>query len=161
VAASALSTEFKLGLVVTAILTVVAASSSPWWWKYGPWAHAQLPAGVVGFSGGCDAFQIYAQNRWQPYGATVRAEPNINSKVQARLSGNLAFDVNGWVHSRPAYPTNTAPWNSDVWFHVADDSGWVSFPGVRATPVQQDSTGQSSYGGVPVPTSASCEGSIQ
>jgi hypothetical protein len=128
-----------------------------------PWQqdHLAQPPGVVGFSGGCDAFQVYAQNRWQPYGAVVRAQPNINSKVESHLPGNFAIDVNGWVHSRPAYPTNTAPWNSDVWFHMADDSGWVSFPGVRAAPVGEDPTGQSPQGGIPVPTSATCEGSIQ
>lgn len=158
-----LSRDAKIGLVSSILITVVAASSSPWWWKYMPWERGDAgpPPGVVGFSGGCDAFQIYTQNRWQPYGAVVRAQPNVDSRIEDKLSGNFAIHVNGWVHSRAAYPTNTAPWNSDVWFHLADDSGWVSFPGVRATPVQQDPTGTSPSGGVPVPTTAACEGSIQ
>jgi hypothetical protein len=158
-----LSSDAKVGVVVSILIAVLAASSSPWWWKHMPWAGSQSgpPAGVVGFSGGCDAFQVYVQNRWQPYGGVVRAEPNIDSNVESKLPGNFAVDVNGWVHSRAAYPTNTAPWNSDVWFHLADESGWVSFPGVRAAPVQQDPTGISPYGGIPVPTTAACEGSIQ
>jgi hypothetical protein len=159
----ALSLEAKIGLVASVLLTVIAAGSAPWWWKYMPWQHSghNRPPGVVGFSGGCDAFQMYAQNRWEPYGVVVRAEPNLNSKIESTFPGNFVLSVNGWVHSRPAYPTNTAPWNSDIWFHMADDSGWVSFPGVRATPVNHDQSGVSPFGGTPVPTSASCEGSIQ
>lgn len=158
----AISNDTKIGLGFAIVLAVVGASSAPWWWKDTPWEnHSESPPGVIGFSGGCDAFQIYSQNRWAPYGTAVRVQPNIDSKVVATYNGNFAFDVNGWVHSRAAYPTNTAPWNSDVWFHLANDQGWVSFPGVRAQPVAQDPTGLSPNGGVPVPTTANCEGSIQ
>jgi hypothetical protein len=157
-----LSTDAKIGLAFSLVLVVGGASSAPWWWHELPWAHGdRLPPGVVGFSGGCDAFQVYAQNRWVPYGASVRAAPNIDSTFERGLPGQFAFDVNGWVHSRPAFPTNTAPWNSDVWFHMADNSGWVDFAAVRAEPVAQDPTGLSTDGGVPVPTTNNCEGSLQ
>ncbi len=159
----ALSGEFKLGIAAAVVIAALAASSSPWWWHEMPWVHAKkgLPSGVVGFSGGCDAFQVFAQNRWDPVGTVVRAEPNVNSKQVGGFAANQSIAVNGWVHSRPAYPTNTAPWNSDIWFHVADDSGWVSFPGVRATPVGHDPTGLNPNGGPPAATSGSCEGSLQ
>ena len=156
----AMSKEAKTW-VATIALTVAAMSSAPWWWHYMPWSASGPPEGVVGFSGGCDAFQVFAQNRWDPVGASVRAQPNINSKVMSTYSANHTISVNGWVHSRPAYPTNTAPWNSDVWYHVADDSGWISFPGVRATPVSHDPTGQAPDGGPPAPTSKKCQGATQ
>jgi hypothetical protein len=73
----------------------------------------------------------------------------------------MSIAVDEWVHSRPAYPTNSAPWNSDVWFHLADNSGWVSFAGVRATPVKHDPTGEDPDGGTPAPTSGRCEGSVR
>jgi len=154
------SKEFLAGLVVAIALAIVAASSSPWWWRY---VHRgkQAPQGVVVDSGGCDAFQVFAQNRWAPTGTAVRAAPNIEAHVVATYPGNFSIMVDGWVHSRPAYPTNTAPWNSDIWFHLADDSGWVSFPGVRAEPTATDPTGLSSDGGVPAATSAKCEASVQ
>lgn len=158
-----LSPEARWGLVFSVVLTVIAASSAPWWWRFTPWEAANDgPArGVVGFSGGCDAFQVFAQNRWDPVGTVVRAGPNVNAKRVGGYAANQSISSDGWVHSRPAYPTNSAPWNSDVWFHVADDSGWVSFPGVRATPVAHDPSGQSPDGGTPAPTSGRCEGSIQ
>jgi hypothetical protein len=116
---------------------------------------------VVGMSGGCEPFQVFAQNRWQPYGAAVREQPNVLSTQTTSFPGNMSISVNGWVHSRPAYPTNTAPWNNDVWYHLTDGAGWVAFAGVRATPVRRDPTGLSKNGGTPAPISASCEGAVQ
>jgi len=158
-----LSTDAKIGLITAIVVAVLAAGSVPWWWQFMPWNKkgSHPPPGVVGFSGGCDAFQIFAQNRWDPVGTVVRAQPNVNSKQVGGYAANQSITVNGWVHSRPAYPTNTAPWNSDIWFHVADDSGWVSFPGVRAAPVAHDPTGTDPYGGIPAATVGSCEGSVQ
>lgn len=158
-----LSGEAKLGIGASVVIAFLAASSAPWWWHDLPWNHAKQgpPPGVVGFSGGCDAFQVFAQNRWDPVGTVVRAQPNVISKQVGGFGPNQSIPVNGWVHGRPAYPTNTSPWNSDIWFHVADDSGWVSFPGVRATPVAHDPTGLSSYGGNPAATAAGCQGSVQ
>lgn len=118
-------------------------------------------AGVVGFTGGCARFQIFAQNRWAPYGTAVRTEPDVNSKKIAGFPGNYSISVNGWVHSSVAYKTNTAPWNSDIWFHLADGSGWVSFAGVRGVPTPQDPTGLSPDGGAPAPATAQCQGSEQ
>ena len=152
-------------MVVGILVAVALASAWPWWWQFTPWgdkaAGTEPPAGVVGLSGGCDAFQVFAQNRWDPVGTAVRAQPNVLSKKVDSFSANASIAVDGWVHSRPAYPTNSAPWNSDAWFHLADDSGWVSFPGVRATPVAHDPSGQDPDGGTPAPTSGRCEGATR
>ena len=160
----ALSRDAWVGIVVSVFLTVAAASSAPWWWKY---VHppAQVAAAgnsteIVGMSGGCPAFQIFAQNRWAPLGAAIRAQPNVLSIQVSSYPGNMSIAVNGWVYGAVAYPSNTAPWNSNVWFHLADGAGWVSFAGVRATPTSPDPTGHAN-GGDPAPTSSPCEGAVQ
>jgi hypothetical protein len=151
-------------VVISIILAVATASSAPFWWQYLPFAkkHAPTPAsGVIRFTGGCEPYQIFAQNRWQPYGAAVRTEPNVLSKEVGDYSGNHSLSVDGWVHGAVAYPTNTPPWNSDVWFHLADGSGWVGFAGVRAVPTPQDPTGLSPDGGQPAPAPSNCQGQAQ
>jgi hypothetical protein len=159
-----LSRDAWVGIAVSVVLTVAAAGSAPWWWKYvGPSAPASAAGNssqVVGMSGGCPAFQVFAQNRWAPLGAAVRAQPNVLSRLVTGYQGNMSIAVNGWVYGGVAYPTNTPPWNSNVWFHLADDAGWVSFAGVRATPTSPDPTGHAS-GGDPAATSATCEGAVQ
>ena len=111
------------------------------------------------FSGGCEKFAVYAQNRWAPYGTAVRTQPDVLApKEDKSFAPNEVIAVDGWVHtSQPAYPTNTPPWNSDVWFHVANFDGWVSFAGVRAEPTAQDPTGRAD-GGPAAPTTQDCEG---
>lgn len=118
------------------------------------------PGAVVGFSGGCATYQIFAQNRWDPVGTAVRAQPNVLSAQEGSFPANMSIAVNGWVHGAPAYPTNAAPWNSDIWFHLADGAGWVSYPGVRAYPVSFDPTGQAE-GGPAAPTPSQCQGAMQ
>jgi hypothetical protein len=165
-AQSGFSAAFWVSTALSLVLLVAGASSVPWWWKFTPWSAQAAsaptpPDGVTGFSGGCDAFQVFAQNRWDPVGAAVRAQPNVLSKKVGSYSPNASIAINGWVHSRAAYPTNTAPWNSDAWFHLADESGWVSFGAVRATPTGYDPTGLSARGGSPVATSGACQGSVR
>jgi hypothetical protein len=147
------------GLILSIFVSIGFGNDWPWWSKYLGIGKTPLGVGVSGFSGGCDAFQIFAQNRWQPYGTVMRAQPNVLSKQVGGFSPNQSIAVNGWVHSRPAYPTNSAPWNSDAWFHLADQSGWVSFAGVRATTTTEDPTGLGE-GGPPAATSKFCEGSV-
>ncbi len=157
-----LSKEAWIGLGAAVFLAVATATSAPWWWPsdhHTPTALSTSPS--VGMSGGCAPFQVFAQNRWAPVGTAIRVAPNVQSEQAGSFPGNMSISVDGWVHGRPAYPTNTAPWNSDVWFHLTDGAGWVSFPGVRATPVGYDPTGLSANGGTPAPSSPSCEGAIQ
>jgi hypothetical protein len=149
-----------IGFVLSVILTVATLGSAPWWWHLA-FPPSQVPASaVVGMSGGCSPFQLFAQNRWKPYGASIRAQPNVLSQLVGTDPGNFSLSVNGWVYSRAPYPTNTPPWNSNVWYHLTDGAGWVSFAGVRATPSAEDPTGLSKYGGNPAPTSKSCEGAV-
>lgn len=153
------------GIIVSIVLAVAAAGSAPWWWRYVH--HASPPATVstnssqiAGMSGGCPRFQIFAQNRWAPVGTAIREQPNVLSTQVGSYPGNMSIAVNGWVYGRAAYPTNTPPWNSNVWYHLADGAGWVSFPGVRATPTSPDPTGHA-RGGDPAPTPPACEGAVE
>ncbi|WP_298800180.1 hypothetical protein [uncultured Pseudonocardia sp.] len=102
---------------------------------------------------------MFAQDRWDPLGATIRAAPRMTAEPIGTVAGNYTMFSDGFVHSEVAYPLNTAPWNNDVWFHVAS-GGWVSFSGVRAVPTVHDPTGLAD-GGLPVPTLDSCLGILQ
>lgn len=115
---------------------------------------------VAGFRGGCSPYQIFAQNRWPPLGTTAHAQPNVLSTDMATFPGNKSLSVNGWVHGRAAYPTNTPPWNSDIWFHLTSGIGWVSFAAVRALPTTPDMSGLEEEGGTPAPTPRQCEGAL-
>jgi hypothetical protein len=115
---------------------------------------------IVGFVGGCSNYQVYAQNRWKPYGTIIRTSPSTLSTPNGTFAPNQVVAVNGWVQSQVAYPTNDPPFNNDIWFHLADGAGWVSFGGVRATPVSEDPTGHAG-GGAPAPAPTKCKGAIQ
>lgn len=107
------------------------------------------------------AFRSVRQNRYPPYGAAIRAQPNDLSTREGSYSGNTVISVNGWVYGTADYPTNPPPWNSNIWFHLTDGSGWVAYPAVRAYPMTPDPTGENPNGGPPVATSKSCEGELQ
>ncbi|WP_035127800.1 hypothetical protein [Conexibacter woesei] len=165
--ATAAATAFAYGLARTGqrtpatVIVVLAAA-----WTIFSLAHdsSHRPAppatGIVGFVGGCAPYQVYAQDRWRPYGALIHPTPSTLSRSNGAYNGNQVIAVNGWVESQVAYPTNTAPFNNDIWFHLADGAGWVSFGGVRATPVAQDPTGLAD-GGPPAPAPKKCEGAVQ
>jgi hypothetical protein len=118
-------------------------------------------AGVQSINGGCQPYIIYGQNRWQPYGAMVRATPYRAGKVMGGVSPNELVHVDGWVHTESAQPSNVPPWNSNIWFHLSDGSGWVSFAGTRAVPTPPDPTGLDPNGGTPAPTPSNCEGGLR
>lgn len=117
---------------------------------------AAVFAGPVSIVGGCQPFKIYAQNRWNPLGTAIREAPYPDAKQIGGFAPNQILFVNGWVRTRTGVETNTPPWNSDQWFHLADDTGWVSFAGVRADPTPFDPTGLDPDGGRPVPTAPEC-----
>ena len=116
---------------------------------------------IVGLSGGCTSYFVYGQNRWAPYGAAIRAAPNREARQLGAVAGNKLVYVNGWVQTESAQPSNYPPWNSNIWFHLSDNSGWISYPGTRAIPTPQDPSGQDSNGGTPAPTPAACEGATR
>jgi hypothetical protein len=149
--------------VIALAVAVLTATAAPWWWPaiFGASADDNNPVGVVGFSGGCEAFRVVAQNRWEPYGARKLASPNPVAEKVGSFAPNEVIAVNGWVHSNVAYPTNPPPWNSNVWFHVADGTGWVAFAAVRELPTTPDPTGTSDDGGPPAPTPEHCRGAVR
>lgn len=157
-----LSREALIGIGVAILIAIAGATGPPWWWEWVGLKKSSSapPSAVVGMSGGCQPFQVFAQDRWRPVGTAIRAAPNVLSVQQGSFPPNMSLSVNGWVYGRPAYPTNVAPWNSAIWFHLTDGAGWVSFPGVRAYPTSFDPTGLAS-GGPPAPTSPACVGAVQ
>jgi hypothetical protein len=161
-ASMSLSLEFKLG-IITSVLTVAAAGSAPWWWRDMPWGDgtAQPTSVVAGMSGGCAPFEAIAQNRYPPYGTAIHTQPSNLSTIVGTYAGNVVISVNGWVHGTADDPTKPPPWNSNVWFHLTDGAGWVSYPAVRAYPMSPDPSGLNPDGGPPVATSQSCEGKVQ
>jgi hypothetical protein len=152
-----------VGVATAILIAIVFATGPPFWFQYLPWVHARVEPtpGVIGFQGGCAPFQVFAQNRWLPYGAAIRTAPNVTSKQIGSRDPNQTFAVDGWVHSGAPYPTNSPPWNNDVWFHLADGAGWVSFAGIRAAPTAEDPTGLDPDGGPAVETLPRCQGSAQ
>jgi hypothetical protein len=119
------------------------------------------PEGVTCLVGGCDPFSVHAQNRFDPFGAALRVAPYREAAQVGGYDPNQLVPVDGWVRTRAPYPTNPAPFNSDVWFHVADDKGWVSFAGVRADPTEPALTGFEVDGSRPAPTPPECSGTIR
>jgi hypothetical protein len=119
------------------------------------------PNGVACFVGGCESFSVYAQNRYQAYGAQIRSEPRPSATQVGSMAPNKQFAVDGWVRTQAAYPHNSPPFDNDVWFHVADASGWVSFAGVRADPTTPAEDPSNSEGGRPAPIDDECSGSVR
>lgn len=118
---------------------------------------------ITGMTGGCEPFRVYAQNRWAPLGTKVLAAPTYGPDTEQvdAIAPNKVVWVDGWVRGNVAYPTNSTPWNSNVYFHLSDDSGWVTFAGVRAVPTSPDPTGYSPDGGKAVQVIDECEGMLQ
>ena len=150
-----------IGFIVSLVVGIILATGPPFWFKYVRSSATHAQSGVQGFTGGCTAFRVYAQNRWQPYGTRLLNAPYPSAKKVGGFAANEVIYVDGWVHTVSALPSNTPPWNSDIWFHVADGSGWVSFPGVRAQVTSQDPTGYSKNGGPPAVTLPECQGAQQ
>lgn len=151
--AKSLSAAIFTGLLVAAIL---AAGSYLWRQQ-----SEAPPEGVSGLVGGCEAFTVFAQNRWAPLGTAVRAEPFGVAEKVGSFAPNELIAVDGWVRTRAPYPSNSEPWNSDKWFHLENNAGWVSFAGVRADPTTPDPTGFDEDGGRPAPTPDECSGSVR
>jgi hypothetical protein len=156
-AVSYAATERHGRRAVVAIAVIALATGAVGITRY---RQAEDHPGVIRFLGGCTPFRVFAQNRWYPYGAAIRSAPSITAKQISNRDPNQSLAVNGWVHGTVAYRTNTPPWNNDIWFHLADGGGWVSFAGVRAAPVSQDPTGQAD-GGPPALTLPVCQGDAQ
>lgn len=146
----------RQGVLWLALLLALAVSASSF-----IFLRKSAPPDVAELVGGCKPFVVIAQNRWQPIGVTVRKQPLLAGEEVTRHGGNYHLRVDGWVRTQAPYPSNPSPWNSDKWFHLADNSGWVSFAGVRADPTPYDETGLDPNGGRPAPTSEACSGTVR
>lgn len=140
-------------VVVPALLGLIFMADPPMWTKW-------LSEGFV-TKGDCSPYRVYAQNRWTPLGTAIRAKPAVESEKIGEFSGNQSIMVDGWMHGAVAHPTNPEPWNSDIWFHLTDNKGWVSFGGVRGVPTEPDPTLHSPDGGQPALLLTNCEGEIK
>lgn len=126
---------------------------------------------TVEFVGGCDRFVVYSQNRWPPPGVALRVDPfpwsqEIDTDPLVPGINGINVDtpiyVDGWVMTESPYrTTNPDPWNSAAWFHLEDDSGWVSFAGVRSQTAGPDATDGPAKGGQPVALRPECEGELR
>jgi hypothetical protein len=152
---SLLLAPLLVGLIVGIVYT------KPWWWPSQGYSPPTAAGRVLGFVGGCEAFRLHAQYRWPPFGAVKRAAPSVLAAKVGGFDPNEYVAVNGWVHAEIAYPHNPPPFNNDIWFHVADDSGWVSFGAVRSLPTSPAATNFDEDGGTPAVAPPQCEGAVR
>lgn len=111
--------------------------------------------------GGCERFNIYAQNQFDPRGTLIWETPSPSANNHRGFAANQLIAVDGWVRTRTPYPSNQTPWDSDVWFHLANGAGWVSFAGVRAVPTEPAPNGNFAPGTSPPPTDSRCSGTLR
>ena len=115
-----------------------------------------------GLVGGCPAFNVYAQNQFQPFGTLRWTAPEPTAGRSPGFSENELITLDGWVKAQSPYAGgNTPPWDADVWFHLADGSGWVTFAGVRAAATVPDPEGGFGPGSDPVPLDPTCQGTYR
>lgn len=152
--------ERPRGYVTKALATAVAATALGSCGASGSSETIPTPtrlATVITGASGCQPFGVYAQNRWSPQGASERLKPDVLSPKTRGYGGNEVIAVDGWYASgKEVYPTNPAPWNSDVWLHVRGRVGWVAFAAVRSEPTTFDPSSLSSDGGKPVTLTPVC-----
>jgi hypothetical protein len=140
------------------LVLAIVTTGPPWWWSYLRFNSPPIDSPVVGFSGGCATHQIYAVNRPSD-GAVTRAGPNPMATEVTSLPPNASIDVDGWAYGKAASPTDgVTQTEMMIWFHVADESGWVSFTTVREYPTGLDPSGADPPQ-VHAVVSAACEGS--
>lgn len=114
------------------------------------------------FVGGCPAFNIYSQNQFAPFGTLRWSAPEPTAERAPAFSENELITVDGYVKAQSPYAgANTPPWDADVWFHLADDSGWVTFAGVRAAATVPDPEGGFGPGSDAVALDPGCQGSYR
>jgi len=146
-----------------ALLGAVLAPSAPFWWPWKAHNDQNVPPspGIIRFIGGCSPYVVYAENRWTPNDAIIRSGPDARRAMVHTYAGNEIITVDGWVHGIAPYTTNPPPWNSDIWFHLSDGSGWVSFAAVRGQLTTLDPTNNPLDGGPAAPTPPDCQGSAE
>lgn len=141
---------FDPRVIASGVLIVVLG-----WLATGGWS--QLFNDHDDMVGGCAAFTVYAQNQFDPLGTKVWAEPRPAANSSHGFAPNELISVDGWVRTQTPYPSNSSPFDSDAWFHLANGAGWVSYAGVRSIPTDP-SQGNFAEGYGAVPLDADCAG---
>jgi hypothetical protein len=148
-------------IVVSIVIGVLLMGSAPFWWHPMLKAVGQEPE-IPSIEGGCgDGYTLFAQNKWAPAGASIRAGPDVGAKKLGSLGGNEPLVVDGWVTGSVPYPNNPAPYDSNIWFHMKNGAGYVSFGGVRAQPTVFDPTSRDTAGQIPAPTPLACRAVVR
>ena len=141
---AALSAAVFAGLLVVAVVALV-----------GHIIAGRSQSSIVGH---CQPFNVYAQNQFEPYGALIWERPSPTARNYRGFAANQLVTVDGWVRTRSPYLSNAPPWDSDVWYHLANGGGWVSFAGVRAVPTTPGPRGNFDPGSSPAPVDNRCAG---
>ncbi len=145
---------FAIGLAI--VVALLTASSAPWWWN------AWNEEASDDFVGGCEPFNLFAQNQFDPPGAKIWVAPSPTAQSRTGFAPNEIVTVDGWVRAKSPYATtNPPPWNADVWFHLADGSGWLTFAGVRSAPTDPSAEGNFGEGSDQASLDESCLGSYR
>ena len=153
--------ERIFNVMVSIVVGVLLMGSAPFWWHPMLKAVGQEPD-VPGIDGGCgDGYTIFAQNKWSPAGAAIRATPDVGAKKVGSLGGNEPLVVDGWIAGSVPYPNNPAPYDSNIWFHMRNGAGFVSFAGVRAQPTVFDPTSRDMSGQTTAPTPPACKAKVR
>lgn len=148
-------------VVTSLVIGVLLMGSAPFWWHPFLRAIGKEPE-IASISGGCgDGFTIFAQNKWAPLGAAIRARPDVGAVKVGSLAPNEPLVVDGWVTSSVPYPNNPSPYDSNVWFHMKNGAGFVSFGGVRTQPTVPDAaSSRNTADQIPAPTPESCRAHV-
>lgn len=125
------------------------------------WFAGRLGRSDSDFVGGCAPFNVHAQNEFDPFGTLIWSAPSPTAENAPGFSPNQLITVDGWVRTRSPYLTNPEPFNSDAWFHLANEAGWVSYAGIRADPTAPPPDGNFGTGTAAVPLDPDCRGSYR
>ena len=144
-----------LGGVLTSVAAAGLIATGVWLWRSSSDDKDHLV-------GGCAPFNVYSQYQFRPYGTLRWSAPEPTAPRTPGFSENELITVDGWVKAQSPYAaSNTPPWNADVWFHLADDGGWVTYAGVRSAATQPDPEGGFGPGSDPVPLDPDCQGTYR
>lgn len=117
----------RVGLILAGGLAIAGCTDKP----------VEAQPEVKQFVQGCAPYPVYSQNRFEPYGTSVRTKPDVlspKSKVTF-FAPNEVIAVDGWTETGPiVFPDNPEPIRTNKWFHLANSDEYVSFAGVRGAP---------------------------
>lgn len=60
-----------------------------------------------------------------PLGAKILQAPRRDAQQVGTIGPNKIVYADGWLRTESGIPLDGPPWNSDVWFHLDHDAGWL------------------------------------